>query len=69
MQRYRTCTNPKPKPPGRNCNGRNWEEIYCNHPACPVTSMQHILFPMEIKNEIIYSFLIKIEIRFNIFDR
>ena len=44
MQRYRTCTNPKPKPPGRNCNGRNWEEIYCNHHACPVTSMQHTLF-------------------------
>ena len=37
-QRHRTCTNPKPKPPGRSCNGRSWEEQYCNQDECSVTS-------------------------------
>ena len=34
-QRSRTCTNPKPVLPGRNCDGRNWERDDCNQQICP----------------------------------
>ena len=48
-ERHRTCTNPKPELPGRNCNGRSWEEQYCNQDACPVTSKSSITAPSEVK--------------------
>ena len=35
-QRSRTCTNPKPKHPGRDCDGRNQERDGCNRHTCPV---------------------------------
>ena len=49
MQRYRTCTNPKPVDPGRKCDGRNWEDDYCNQQPCPDTSKSSILFPIKVR--------------------
>ena len=52
-QRYRTCTNPKPKPSGRDCYGRNWEDEYCNQDACPVTSRSSINLLVKSKLKLI----------------
>ena len=46
-QRYRTCTNPKPKHPGPNCNGTNREGKHCNEQACTLKSKRSSSFPME----------------------
>ena len=35
-QRSRTCTNPKPKYPGQNCDGKNFDTENCNPQICPV---------------------------------
>ena len=39
-ERSRTCTDPKPKPPGKYCDGTEMETVDCPKQTCPTSGKQ-----------------------------